>query len=157
MKKLFYCLIVLLLNCSIVFALTSSELINNAAKYDQQTITYSGEAIGDVMVRGQYAWVNVNDGQAAIGIWLAKDLAKQIKRTGSYRFIGDKVNVSGIFHRACPQHGGDLDIHAASLEVTESGFRRKLTINYQKLLISFILLLGTIAIIFLPRFTGPKS
>ncbi|OGC41936.1 hypothetical protein A2548_04890 [candidate division WOR-1 bacterium RIFOXYD2_FULL_41_8] len=136
--------------------ISSQDLINNAAQYDSQTVEYAGEAIGDVMIRGQYAWVNVNDGNTALGIWLSKELARQIKITGSYHFIGDKVKVTGTFHRTCVQHGGDLDIHATSLEVIDPGFRRTLTINYQKLLISVILLLGTLAIIFLPRFSSTK-
>jgi len=31
------------------------------------------------MVRGDFAWVNVNDGENAIGVWLSKELAGEIK------------------------------------------------------------------------------
>ena len=49
---------------------TSLELINNAKQYDGKTVNYKGEVIGEVMVRGDYAWLHVNDGTIAIGIWV---------------------------------------------------------------------------------------
>ncbi|MDD5004926.1 MAG: DNA-binding protein [Candidatus Omnitrophica bacterium] len=95
--------------------ISSSELINNAKQYDGKNVTYEGEVIGDIMARGQYCWLNINDGQGAIGIWIEKDLVKDILYTGGYKSKGDVVAVNGIFHRACLQHGGDLDIHAVSI------------------------------------------
>ena len=47
-------------------------------------IVYAGEVIGDVMVRGDFVWVNINDGENAIGVWLDKELAREIQFTGSY-------------------------------------------------------------------------
>ena len=47
--------------------------------------------------------------------------AKEINYTGSYKSSGDKIEVTGIFHRACLEHGGDLDIHAESVRKIESG------------------------------------
>ncbi|MDP2927900.1 MAG: DNA-binding protein, partial [Candidatus Omnitrophota bacterium] len=52
-------------------SLSSSELINNAKEYDGKLIVYSGEVIGDVMLRGEFAWVNINDGQNALGAWMS--------------------------------------------------------------------------------------
>lgn len=102
-------------------SVSSTELINHAKDYDGKAVVYSGEVIGDIMVRGKYAWINVFDGQKAIGIWLDKDLAKEITYTGTYKSKGDVVEISGIFHRACLEHGGDLDIHAQSLSKTFGG------------------------------------
>lgn len=105
---------VMLFFCAICYAppLSSTELINNAKEYDGKSVVYTGEVIGDVMVRGDFVWVNLNDGENAIGIWLDKETAKEIQFTGSYRAKGDRLEVTGVFHRACIQHGGDLDIHA---------------------------------------------
>jgi len=100
---------------------SSSELINNTKQYDGKTVVYCGEVIGDVMARGEFVWINVNDGVNAIGIWAAKDLAKDIFYTGSYKSRGDIIEVEGIFHRACPEHGGDFDIHADSLRKIKDG------------------------------------
>jgi hypothetical protein len=102
-------------------AISSTELINNAKLYDGKTVIYEGEVIGDIMVRGEFAWINANDGQNAIGIWLHKDLTKDIFYTGSYKSKGDWVQVTGVFQRACPQHGGDLDIHAQAIRKISEG------------------------------------
>lgn len=112
-----------LLVATFVFAqpVSSNELINNAKQYDNKTVVYKGEVIGDVMRRGNYAWINVNDGERAIGIWLPADLTKEIAHTGSYKSIGDQIEITGVFHRACPEHGGDLDIHAQFLRKINSG------------------------------------
>jgi len=48
------------------------------------------------------------------------DLA-HIERFGSYVATGDRLRVVGTFHRACVEHGGDLDIHADSVEVLQGG------------------------------------
>ena len=125
-----------------VFAqsLSSSELINHARDYDSKLIAYSGEVIGDVMVRGKFAWVNINDGQNALGAWMSAVLANEIKFTGSYKSRGDRLEIIGIFHRSCPEHGGDLDIHVNSvLKITE-GRKIKENINFDKMSFGFILL-----------------
>ena len=101
--------------------ISSVELINNAKQYDGKTVVYEGEVIADVMKRGDFAWVNVNDGLNAIGIWINASLLKDIEHTGSYKSIGDGIEVTGVFQRACPQHGGDLDIHAQAIRKISAG------------------------------------
>ena len=100
---------------------SSTELINNAKQYDGKVVLYKGEVIGDIMIRKGFAWVNINDGVNAIGIWSNKDLVKDIVYTGNYKSRGDVVKVKGIFHRACLEHGGDLDIHIDELRKITSG------------------------------------
>jgi len=128
--------------------ISSEELINNAKLFDGKSVVYIGEVIGDIMVRGEYAWVNVNDGKNAIGVWIGKDLVKDIAYTGSYKFKGDVVEVSGIFHRACLQHGGDLDIHAQSLTKRIAGRPTQEIPNVKKRNI-VILLLGALVLIWI--------
>jgi hypothetical protein len=134
---------------------SSSELINNAKQYDGQNITYTGEVIGDVMLRGDFAWVNVNDGQNAMGIWLNQKSAEKIKITGSYSHIGDHIMVTGVFHRNCIEHGGDMDIHAQDIQIISTG--RTLSENFDtaKRNVVFILLaIISLAVIFLRQ---PKN
>ncbi|MFA5410737.1 MAG: DNA-binding protein [Candidatus Omnitrophota bacterium] len=102
-------------------AISSSELINDAEFYDGKIVVYAGEVIGDVMVRGESAWLNISDGENAIGVWLNKNLVKDILYTGSYKSRGDWLEVTGFFQRACPEHGGDLDIHAQALRQISPG------------------------------------
>ncbi|MDI6605534.1 MAG: hypothetical protein QME65_00070, partial [Candidatus Omnitrophota bacterium] len=60
--------------------------------------------------------------EKAIGVWLEASLLKDAPLTaGNYRSSGDIIEVSGVFHRACPEHGGDLDIHALQVQKIAAG------------------------------------
>lgn len=119
--------------------ISSKELINNAKLYEGKTVVYEGEVIGDVMVRQDYAWVNLNDGINAIGIWVPKSLTKDILYAGSYKSKGDWIEVTGVFNRACALHGGDLDIHAQAIRKTGSGRALIERLNFGKRNMFFIL------------------
>jgi len=78
-------LIFLVLACMrLCHAQQALELIENAAAFDGRSVSIEGEVIGDVMVRKDGAWLNVNDGTNAIGVWAAGDLAKDVTITGGY-------------------------------------------------------------------------
>ena len=147
-------LMLLTVHCTLytttVFAqpVSSTQLINNAALYDAKVVSFEGEVIGDVMARGDFAWINVFDGQNAIGIWIASSLTREILYTGSYKAKGDWVEISGVFHRACPEHGGDLDIHAAALHKNNRGRLIKERFNLGNRNFSFVLL-GVLALIWI--------
>ncbi len=141
----YYCalyLFVIFFTSSYCFAqsVSSAELINNAKLYDGKVVVFAGEAVGDVMARGKFAWVNINDGNNAIGIWIDGSLAKDIIYTGSYKSKGDWLEVSGIFNRACLQHGGDLDIHAQAMRKINNGRVLTERLNSAKRNLSLILL-----------------
>lgn len=121
-------------------SISSTELINNAKRYDGKTINYEGEVIGDIMKRGKCAWININDGQNAIGIWVNNILIGDIIYKGSYNSMGDRVEVIGIFHRACPEHGGDLDMHAQSIRKITAGGQIPEKLDSNKIKTAFILL-----------------
>jgi aspartyl/asparaginyl-tRNA synthetase len=122
-------------------AVSSAELIVNAKQYDGKTVTYQGEAVGDIMRRGDYAWVNLNDGNAAIGVLVKKTDLADITYLGSYRAKGDVVEVVGIFNRSCPEHGGDLDIHAQEIKKIIPGKSYFRQLNMKKLYIGLLLTL----------------
>lgn len=134
---------------------SSAELFNNAAAYDGKNVIYEGEVIGDIMVRGEHAWINVNDGYGAIGVWMEKTLAKDILYAGSYKSRGDSLEISGVFHRACPQHGGDLDIHAQSVRKISAGREIAERLNTGKRNFVFILL-GALCLVWILRPSRPK-
>jgi hypothetical protein len=119
--------------------ITSEELINNAVVYDGKEVVYEGEVVGDIMYRQDYAWANLNDGRNAIGIWLNKNLAAAIVYKGNYKVHGDWLQIKGVFHRACSEHGGDLDIHAQVVRKTSAGRPIKERLNTAKL--NFVLVL----------------
>jgi hypothetical protein len=114
-------------------SVSSTDLINNAKEFDAKTIVYEGEAIGDIMIRGEHAWVNLNDGQNAIGVWLDRAKAAEIVSRGNYKSKGDWLEITGIFNRACLEHGGDLDIHAQAMRRIKSGYPVTETINWKKI------------------------
>ena len=126
-------------NTAFAQSLSSIELINNAKKYDVSEVVYSGEVVGDVMARGDNAWINVNDGSNAIGVWLDSKFAEGLFFKGSYKSKGDKVEAHGIFHSSCSEHGGDLDIHADKFFVLNSGGDNIEPVNIIKRNVSFIL------------------
>lgn len=116
-----------------------NELIEDAKGYDGQEVTIQGEAIGESLERGNYTWVNVNDGTNAIGIWLEKSKADKILYYGDYDHKGDTVKIKGIFYKACKEHGGESDLHGYSLEIVEAGYQVKEQISSLKIIGAVIL------------------
>jgi hypothetical protein len=91
------------------------------------------------MNRGGNSWVNLNDGDNAIGIWCGRSLTEAITHIGDYKNRGDIVEVEGIFNCACPIHNGDLDIHANSLKVIKAGYMIKKQLNLKMVKVSAVL------------------
>lgn len=126
---------------------SSTELIEKAKEYDNKEVEYQGEAVGDVMARGEFAWVNLNDGVTAIGIWGKKDLITEVVNCkGNYNCKGDILQVKGVFHRACPQHGGDLDIHMYEIAKLKEGFLISHPVNFSKVAKAFSLAIVALAL-----------
>lgn len=124
---------------------SSNDLIDNASEYDGQTIVYTGEVIGDIMSRGDYTWLNISDGSNAIGVWVKSADMQDIKIAGRYDNRGDIVKITGIFYRACANHGGDFDIHANSIEIVERGYYVSHKIEAWKVIMAIFLFTGAIA------------
>ncbi|ADL41587.1 hypothetical protein COB47_0233 [Caldicellulosiruptor obsidiansis OB47] len=110
----------------------SITLLNNSFKYDGKIVEFQGEAIGEVMKREKYAWVNIHDGQNAIGVFMKYEDAKKIRYLGRYLVKGDIVLVKGIFNRSCKVHGGDTDIHALQVQIVKRGYKMQEQINKTK-------------------------
>ena len=136
---------------------SSDDLISHARDYDGKIVSYEGEIIGDIMKRGAFSWVNINDGKNALGVWAKNDLLKGLVYTGSYRCQGDLVEATGIFHRSCLEHGGDLDIHASSLRKVSSGRNKSEKINTEKLKMVFMLLGVSCLVLILSQLNLPLA
>jgi hypothetical protein len=125
---------------------TSTELVDHmnvpgditkGLFWNGKTVTFHGEAIGEVMVRGDYAWVHLNDDaymeknveegaklagyNSGMAVWIPAELTKAIDTYGDYKHEGTIVEIVGTFNAACKEHGGDMDIHATSLKVLRAG------------------------------------
>ena len=130
-------------NCYAEEITNYNDLIENGKSLDGSEVTIIGEAIGEPMKRGQYAWVNISDGSNAMGIWLKEADAEKISFYGDNKAKGDTVRISGEFHRACAEHGGDMDIHSQTIEITEKGHSIKEQVNLTKMKLGIILSLIT--------------
>jgi hypothetical protein len=136
---------------------TSLELINDAKEYDNKTVSYKGEVIGDIMIRGDHAWLHVYDGIIAIGIWAPKTMIGDIHYAGDYHKKGDIVEVSGVFHRSCLEHGGDLDIHASEIKKITSGSLINQPISGKKVYIGILSLMLVLLFYALKKFTAVSA
>lgn len=113
---------------------TVSELIENAKVLEGSEVIIAAEMIGEVMKRREYAWINGLDGTGAMGLWIPAELASEVKILGNGKFKGDTFRIRGIFHRACLEHGGDMDIHVSAMELTVPGHASEQPISRAKLL-----------------------
>ena len=115
----------------------SASLVDNANAWNGHVITFTGEAIGEAMVRRKIAWIHLNDDaymwknieegakldgyNSGHAVWVSADLAMKIRFFGDFKHEGDVVRIVGTFNAACPRHGGDMDIHASTLEIVRPG------------------------------------
>lgn len=98
-----------------------NDLIENGKNFDKKNISINGEAIGEALTRGDYTWININDSTNAIGVYMRTSDAKNVVNYGGFNKIGDTLQVKGVFNRACKEHGGDMDIHAKSVDIIRKG------------------------------------
>ncbi|MFH1189856.1 MAG: DNA-binding protein [Candidatus Omnitrophota bacterium] len=101
---------------------TSAELIEGANVIDGTVVAYKGEIVAAIMKRGDHAWANLKDGYNTIGVWCETASLGGVRTFGNYKNEGDILQVTGVFHRACPEHGGELDIHADTVRIEAPGF-----------------------------------
>ena len=154
-KKTLLLIIALLLLLVPVAALADSEsvgsndLIDHAKDYDGTAVVYEGEVIGDILYRGEFAWLAVFDGSNTIGCYVTAEQAQQISIVGGYGKRGDTVHIEGVFHRACAEHGGDLDIHAATVTVLVAGNTVATPVSKTMLILACTLPLPAAALLFL--------
>jgi hypothetical protein len=155
----------LILLLSITFALwveyvypeTSTALITNSKMYDKKIVTFTGEIIGEMMQRGKYTWLNISDGEAMIGVFASIDIIPEITYFGGYKAKGDILSITGIFNRACSMHGGELDIHAISIEKVKQGHNIIHQPSPGKIKLVLLLALVAIIIISINHLRGLKN
>jgi hypothetical protein len=140
----------------------SASLVENASAWNGRTIAFKGEAIGEAMVRGKMAWIHLNDDAymwknieegAQLGgynsghaIWVSADLAMKMRYFGDFKHEGDVVRIVGTFNAACRQHGGDMDIHASTLEIVRVGHPVHDAFNTSRAILAGFLLAVAVAL-----------
>lgn len=119
-----------------------NNLIEKSSKYNLKTVTIRAEAIGEPMKRGNYTWINVNDGTNSIGLWL-KNNQNIIENFGDYKHKGDILEIDGVYNNNCREHGGDVDIHVESIRCIEKGHKIEHSVSSSEKILSFILFITT--------------
>ncbi len=148
-------LAVFAVNCYAV-VWSSNELIEKSKELNGRRLNYRGELIVAILDRGEYSWVNLNDGFNAIGVWCKSSMLDNVKFAGDYKNRGDILEVNGTFNRACSMHNGELDIHADTVKIISRGYPFKRAIDLKALKSAAVLFLVTIltVIIFRKKLEG---
>ncbi len=121
---------------------SSNELIEKAKELNGRKLNYSGELITAILDRGEYSWINLNDGSNAIGVWCKSSLLGGVKFAGGYKSHGDMIEVNGVFNRACSMHNGELDIHANTVKILKHGYLVERTIDTKSIKSAIILFIA---------------
>ncbi|MGC8682967.1 MAG: DNA-binding protein [Athalassotoga sp.] len=144
--KHFVFLIFMIFFVSVIFAMpTISDMINNPSAYDGKFLTVQGQAVGSVMRRGDYAWVNMTDGTQTLGFWMPYSLARQIKYTASYDFKGDLLTVEGTFVAMSLKHDGDMEFDVSKIVKIIPGEKIVHTIDFDRII--FLIVISAIVFV----------
>lgn len=117
---------------------SSGDLLRCPTAYDGRLVRYEGEAVGEVLERGDHAWVQLNDdvyseraplpqqssyagGNSGISARVPPGQADDIELTGGPRVRGDIVAVVGRFHRALPGSAEAMAIAAQRVQRIAAG------------------------------------
>jgi hypothetical protein len=110
--------------------ITIAELEDASAELDGCRVDIVGEAIGDILAAHDgYVWITLVDldpqskgiDTASINVYMTSKDAELISNLGRFRVVGSTVEVSGVFHLACPEHEGLSDVHASSVRILDEG------------------------------------
>lgn len=148
----FFLTLFVLANFVYAESVSLGSLIDQPDKYDQKTITFEAEVIGEPLSTESGNWFNVTCGSYHIGIFFKdKNLINQLKYWGSYRQRGDIVQVKGVFYKNCPVHN-QLGVHLVSLELVKRGMDVSHPVSPDKIkfaFLSFVICLTMAAVYFI--------
>jgi hypothetical protein len=125
--------------------LTPAEAVSSAVELDGRVVVVEGEALGEALrAPDGMRWVNVLGGGTALGLVVTEKQAGAIPTFGAYRMRGATLRAEGVLNAACDVHGGDLDLHADTLEVLDEGEEIPHSIHPLKLVFIVPVLLGAL-------------
>ena len=121
---------------SFIYDTTIEDILSEPSSKEGQTVQFTGEAIGDAVSEAPLdgaVWVMVastTEGiEGGISVLMSAEQANQIDHFGRYGVTGTIVQVRGVFHQACPEHEGLLDLHATNVAVVTKGVEHRDTFN----------------------------
>lgn len=117
------------------------SLLSAGKRQDGRDVSFTGEAVGSPIVAdADHVWVNVKGGGAMVGVYMDAELAKKITHYAAYEQTGDMITVSGTYHLACPDHNGELEVHAEQIEINAEGESWTSSVNPAAYAVGFVLI-----------------
>lgn len=105
---------------------TPAEMASVIEGLDGSTVRFSGEVVSEALrADEENVWLNVLGDGVAMGVFMPAEYAEKVSIFGDYRHNGDIVQIVGVYHEACDEHGGDMDVHATELTLVSSGTPRE--------------------------------
>lgn len=125
----------------VVIATRIGVLVSTNRALNNSDVSFSGEAVGDILNAGEGSkWVNLRgSSNSVISVYLSDEQAGVVRYVGDYHTTGSTLRVTGTYHIACPEHQGELDVHATSIEVVDGGGPVIHTVNAGRLGLAFVL------------------
>ena len=97
-------------------------LLSAGQRQDGNDVVFTGEATGSPIIADEgHVWVNMKNSGAMIGVYMSNELAEQITHYARYEHTGDTITVRGVYHLACAEHNGELEVHADQIEINAAG------------------------------------
>ncbi len=126
---------------SVVIDTRVAVLISVNRALDGSEVRFTGEVVGDVVNADPgYKWVNImGTANNVIGVRMSDEQAVLIQNRGSYHATGTTLQITGTYHIACPEHQGELDVHASNVVLKDNGGPVTHLVSVQKLLIAVTL------------------
>lgn len=136
-------------------------LVEDGASYDGQTVTVTGELVGDYGSRRDgttwtqlnqdpYAQNPVSEGGAlagsnlGIGLRIPTDLVVGLDRPGRYRMVGPTVAATGTWRFHDPQRSGESFLDVTTLVTVEAGRSLTESPNWASYGVGGLLILGSL-------------
>lgn len=154
--------------------ITSSRVLECPDAFDGQVVTYIGEVIGDVLHRGDGAWVLMNDDAYALevgplashgefrgynsglSVWLDGDLAQLVEQPGGPDWRGDVLQVQGVVHRTDPRDGGGLTLRATEGQVLAPAVALSHPLNRPQAVAAVVLSVVALALVVYERLAARR-
>lgn len=142
---------------------SATTLIECPDAFDGERIEYRGEAVNAVLLRGDRAWLQVNDdiysvagpvsehrqsvgGNAGLAVNVPAEVAHRITTVGGAHRHGDVLTVRGPFRRAAGDDGGAPSIWADGVSDVVPGGRVDSPVLARRVVVAALLAVVTIAV-----------
>lgn len=126
----------------VVIATRVGVLVSTNRALNNSDVSFSGEVVGDVLRASEegHKWLNLRgSSNSVISVYVDDSQADLVQHVGDYHNTGTTLKIAGNYHIACPEHQGELDVHAASIEIVDGGGPVTHMIESGKLGLAFVL------------------